>query len=187
MSKLSDFEREYFLQTRKELSAARRELDQMLYLIILVLGAIAFAMIQSDSSRDFFGEPYALIPLASALMIITSLFKIRRGKLQEMANRWFVLKEMLLRHFPDESIEQLLEGVVVSGIGQKQYVTSNVINHVILSTPIYFLLFVSAQGFSLHMGFRIAIAASMVLLHLVVSSAILWRRLKNPPATVDKS
>lgn len=50
---MSDFDREYFIQTRKEIDTEKRERDHILNIAIIVLGALGFAFIQKDESRQF--------------------------------------------------------------------------------------------------------------------------------------
>jgi len=94
----SGFDREYFLQTRKEIDTEKRERDHLLNFAVVILGALAFAVVQSEKAQQFLQEPYSLMLEISTLIILTSLFWVRRKKLQQISDRWYTLYHMALRN-----------------------------------------------------------------------------------------
>jgi hypothetical protein len=112
MKQTSDFLREYFLQTRREIDAEKESRDRLLNFIILAIGAVGFTMFQSEKADTLLAHPCALIIELSILVTITALFWLRRKKLQQIADRWFVLGNLLSRHFDEIAIEESLEAIV---------------------------------------------------------------------------
>jgi len=151
MSDMSDFEREYFLQTRREIDTEKHERDQLLNFAILVLGAIVFGVAQSENAQRFLEEATAPAIEVPALAITSTLCWIRRKKLQQIADRWFVLHLMLVEHFGSERAETSLEGIAVQGLRGRRYVWKDVVLNWALSLPLYVLLATQVPvGWRLH-------------------------------------
>ena len=88
MQEPSSFDREYFLQTRREIDTEKRERDHLLNFAVVILGALAFAVVQNEAARALVQEWYSLLFEVATLTILTSLFWVRKKKLQQIADRW---------------------------------------------------------------------------------------------------
>ena len=54
MKNPTSFEKEYFIQTRQEIDTEKRERDRILNFIVLILGAIGFALIREEVNLLYF-------------------------------------------------------------------------------------------------------------------------------------
>lgn len=171
----------YFIQTRKEIDTEKRERDQMLNFAVLVLGAIAFAISQSETAQEFLKKPEALALEIPAIVIISTLFWIRYKKLQQISDRWYTLHRLALRYFGKERVEEMLEGVVVKYLPTWRYIRKDFILNFAFSLPVYGLLFLQfLYGYSCRQWWRIILALMAIILHCVLSSIILGRKLRDP-------
>jgi len=180
MGEPSEFEREYFLQTRREIDSEKRERDQVLNFAVIVLGALAFAVVQSEKAMDFLKEPYSLVMEGATLAVLTSLFWVRRKKLQQIADRWYTTYHLLGRHYPPEQVAQSMEAVVMHGFQQARYIKKDVVLNVALSSPIYGLVFFSAVQVSAYRRVGVILATALVGIHLALSYWFLGSRFKDP-------
>ncbi|MBU0513141.1 MAG: hypothetical protein KJ621_00085 [Proteobacteria bacterium] len=183
MTDNSSFFREYFIQTRKEIDTEKRERDRILNVIVIVLGAIGFGLAQGDKGYHILYQPYAIIIEISILIIITSLFWVRRKKIEQISDRWFVLYHIFIKYFQKDSSDIFLERIVYEGFKKRRYVRKDFVLNISLSLPIYGLLTLSIlYSFWLTNNFflKILIAAVLIIFHFVISSLILYRKLKDP-------
>lgn len=118
MKLMSDFDREYFIQARKEIDTEKRERDHILNIAVVVLGALGFAFIQNDGARQFVQNMYSFLFEISVLTILTSLFFIRWMKLRQIADRWYSLYRMLNRYYGFEKSREYMETIVIKGFKQ---------------------------------------------------------------------
>ncbi len=174
-----DFHTKYFVQTRQEIDTEKRERDKLLNFAVVILGALGFTFAQSGPAQELLREPYAIAMEAATLAVITSLFWVRRKKLQQIADRWFTLWRMVQHHFPDRE-DEFLEAVVVKGLRGKRYVTKDVVLNLTLAIPIYCLLFFTVTHLSLHWLLRVLVPMCVVSLHILTSWKILGKGLANP-------
>lgn len=187
MAELTEFEREYFVQTRKEIDTEKRERDQLLNFAVIVLGALGFAVVQSEKAMEFLKQPHSLMFEVSTLVILTSLFWVRRKKLQQIADRWYTLYRMEVKRLGKQRADQLMEAVVIRGFEKARYIRKDVVLNIALSLPIYTLLFVSAFGLTLPAIICILIPALIVAVHASFSFALLATKMRDPfPTLVSK-
>lgn len=181
MSEPTDFEREYILQTRREIDTEKQERDHILNFAVVVLGAIAFAIAQNNDAEDFLRDPGSLYLEASGLVVLTAMFWVRWKKLRQIADRWFVLDRMMVRHFGPSVAAELLESVVVRDLTGRRYLVKDVVLNAALSLPIYALIAQHA-GAAAHAGdeWRAAMAAAVIAVHAGFSLLLLMRRARNP-------
>jgi len=180
------FVREYFIQTRKEIDTEKRERDQILNFAVLILGAIGFAIFQSETAQEFLQQPKALTVELPALVIITSLFWIRRKKLQQIADRWFVLHRLAERYFDKEDIEMMLEEIVLKKFLKRTYVRKDFFLNIALCLPIYGLLILQLlDGFHKDQLWRTIFIIIIVILHSIFSFFLLYIKLKNPFSQIE--
>jgi hypothetical protein len=173
----SDFDREYFLQTRREIDTEKRERDHLLNFAVVILGALAFAVVQSDKAKQFLQEPYSLMFEISTLIILTSLFWVRRKKLQQISDRWYTLYHMALRNMSEEWMSQSMEAVVINGFFKARYIRKDLALNVALSLPIYTLVFVSSLRLPFHLWLSVITGVLIVTGHLTVSWVLLAKKL----------
>jgi len=100
MSTPTEFQQAYFIQTRNEIDTEKRLRDTTLHFAILVLGAAGFVVLRSDITAVFLRSAHGLALSLSSIAIITSLFLVRREKLRQIADRWFILHGLLQKN-PD--------------------------------------------------------------------------------------
>jgi len=185
--KLSNFEREYFIQTRKEIDTEKRERDQMLNFAVLVLGGIGFGVSQSQSAQQFLQESQALVIEIPALIIITSLFWVRYKKLKQIADRWFALYRIVMRYFGRERVEEMLEGLVYKNLTGWRYILKDFVLNIALCLPVYALILLPSFNRYLPVQpWRLGVSASVIVLHCVISSIILGRKIHDPLPTLTQ-
>ncbi|WP_424348521.1 hypothetical protein [Kocuria sp. CH-021] len=161
----TDFERDYFRQTRSEIDSDKRERDLFLNFAILIIGggaAIAvgqtdfLAAIERDDNplHEQINHPAMFAVILPGLSIITALIWMRREKLVQIGIRWMVLHTMLsgrLRERPPDTTEakrlgslkmpDTLEAKMLDRFSSPgRAVRKEVILVLAVSTPIYALL-----------------------------------------------
>ena len=178
---MSDFDREYFLQTRREIDTEKQERDHILNFAVIVLGAMAFAVAQNDKAIEFLSSVEALSLEGSALVVLTALFWTRWKKLRQIADRWLVLHRMLEKE-PDSATAGLsLESIVVGRLETRWYLQKDVVLNLALCVPVYALLVAQAwTGYSSGHLWRYWTPVGLVLIHGVGSSALLLRKHRKP-------
>jgi len=181
MSEPNGFDRDYFIQTRKEIDTEKRERDQMLNFAILVLGAIGFVIYQSETAQKFLREPEAMAIEIPALVIISSLFWVRYRKLRQISDRWFTLNRMLLRYFDEKRVEEMLEGIVVKDLKEWRYIKKDIILNIALCLPIYGLLLIPFfRGWCPDQRWRLILTVVVIVAHSLLSSVVLGRKFIDP-------
>ena len=180
MEEISDFDKEYFLQTRKEIDMEKRERDQILNFAIIILGALGFAFVQSDKAKEFVKHPQSIMFEVSTLIILTSLFWVRRKKLQQISDRWYTLYRMAVRNLGKELASETMEAVVIYGFEKARYMRKDVVLNYALSLPIYTLLFISAYSVQLPLLLKLFIALTIVVIHVIISFCILATKMQDP-------
>ncbi|HUW81988.1 MAG TPA: hypothetical protein VMZ31_04215 [Phycisphaerae bacterium] len=177
---LSEFDREYFLQTRREIDTEKRERDHILNFAIVVLGAMAFAVIHSVRAEALLKDPYSVPLETSALAIVTSLFWVRRKKLQQIADRWYALYRMAVRNLGEEWVRESMEAVAIKGFTKARYIRKDVVLNVTLCLPIYALLLKTTLGLPVRLAGAIILVVMIVGGHMIVSYALLGRKFVDP-------
>lgn len=176
----SEFDREYFLQTRREIDTEKRERDQLLNFAVVILGALAFGVVQSEKAKELLQEPCSLMFEISTLIILTGLFWVRRKKLQQISDRWYTLYHMALRNLSEEWMSQSMEAVVVRGFSKGRYIRKDLALNVALSLPIYTLILVSSLGLPFCSLLSVFTAVVIVIGHLAVCWILLAKKLIDP-------
>ncbi len=180
MGETTDFRTDYFIQTRREIDTEKHSRDQILNFAVVVLGAIAFAIFRSSEANVFLTKPFAIIPECSALLMISALFWVRRKKLEQIADRWFVLHNLAEELFGEERAKSLLEGMVCKQLTRRRYIKKDLFLNFALSSPIYTLLFIHLSGFWTESIWQAVASLAVVVLHVVLSAYILGRRFRRP-------
>jgi len=180
MAELTEFEREYFIQTRKEIDTEKGERDKLLNFAVIVLGALGFAVVQSDNAKEFLQRPHSLMFEVATLIILTSLFWVRQKKLQQIADRWYTLYRMAVRRLGKQCADEMMETIVIRGFEKARYLRKDVVLNTALSLPIYTLLFVSAIGLTPHNIMRFLIPVLIVAVHASVSFYLLAKKMRDP-------
>lgn len=114
--KVSPFLLAYIVQTRKEIDTEKHERDQILNYIIVAASGIGFVAIFKAGNLSIL--PHYRLDLvfvaAAATIFLCSLFNTRRQKLQQIADRWYVLKYLLAAFLGDDQrfVGRFLEGHV---------------------------------------------------------------------------
>ena len=135
---MSQFEREYFIQTRKEIDSEKHERNTILNYAVIATGALSVIMGRSAESGQFFQSSDALFIYIPLLLLISALFSARRTKLRQIGDRWFALYDLL-------DVEGMLgkwtplERVVCEGIARKRYLSEDLLQHLALSSVVYSL------------------------------------------------
>ena len=170
---------EYYLQTRREIDTEKQERDKLLHFIILVLGAVSFSVAQSTEAQRFLQHPKGLAVTLPAMVIISSLFWVRRKKLQQIADRWHVLQDLLAGHCSSEHLGSSLEAAAMTGFAERRYVLKDAVLNGALSLAIYPLVF-----FQLDAGLKLLSTVIIFLLIVIVHGGsttwLLYRRLRSP-------
>ena len=183
MSDQGDFEAQYFIQTRREIDTEKHSRDQILNFAVVVLGAIAFAIFRSGDVKLLLTAPFAIIPECCGLLVITALFWVRRKKLQQIADRWFVLRRLAVRMLGEERSQLLLEGHVCRHLLGRRYLEKDFFLNYALCSPIYALLVVHLQGFWSGAFWWAFMAGIVIATHAVLSGLLLGHRLDIPEAS----
>ncbi len=166
MPSRDDFLREYFLQTRREIDAEKSSRDQILNFVIISLGAIGFAIFQSS---NILSNPHSIAVESSLLVFITSLFWLRRKKLQQISDRWIVLEGLLHTRIRFLPIENSLETIVLQGLKSFKYSIKDFILCICVSCPIYAVIVFSLTTW-ISLPTNILITVGIILFH----ASILW-------------
>ena len=181
MSEIEKFWADYFIQTRREIDTEKQERDKILNYAFLVMGAIAFAVAQNEKAQIFLREVEGLAVGIPALAVLSSLFWIRKKKLQQIADRWFVLRHLLQSHVDAQRLPFTLEAVVTRGLPGWRYVSKDVILNLTMSLPLYMLLVLQIQdAIADQCCWRVIASVLAIGGHAGISSLILGRRLRDP-------
>ena len=187
MDGLTGFDLEYFIQTRKEIDTEKRERDHILNVAVVVLGALSFAFIQTDKTKEFLMKPQSIALEISTLAILTSLFWTRYMKLRQIADRWYTLYNLLYRYFGVSKSNEYMEGIVIKGFSQARYLKKDVFLCIALSLPIYCLIVITVFNFSFCVLFKIGICLIVIGLHIILTLFLLCRKFKDPYNFKSKS
>ena len=138
--KMPEFEREYFIQTRKEIDSEKYERNTILNYAVIATGALSVIMSRSAASVQFLQSSGALLIYIPLLLLISALFSARRTKLRQIADRWFVLYDLLAVQGRLENRRWTpLEQVVCEGLARRRYLSEDFLQHLALSSVVYFL------------------------------------------------
>ena len=173
MQKPNKFELAYFIQTRQEIDTEKRERDHILNISVAVLGVLGFLAFRADDQGRILEERVLLALEVSVLLIITSLFYARWTKLQQIANRWFMLRRMIRWFYGKARDKEFLEGFVVSRLKKTDYQRKDMFLCLALSLPFYCL--VVASSLSLPCEWRSTVPIIVVGCHSLGSLWILSR------------
>jgi len=166
MKDLNEFEREYFLQTRREIDTEKKERDALLNFAVGVIGVAAFGVLQNDKMDAVLRHDFTRILAGCVLLLITSLMWVRRKKLQQIADRWYALRNLMLSA-KSHPTQRLLEDAVCEGLDGRAYTVKDTVVCLALSLPMYCLLLPGPSG----------IVA--VTLHIALCILVFVPRLKN--------
>ena len=181
MNDPSNFDQAYFIQTRKEIESEKHERDVLLNFAILVLGAVGFGLFQSSTAQQFIREPMSLAVEIPALTIISTLFWVRYQKLKQISERWFSLSYLSKTLFDQQKINFMLETIVTKSLTTWRYIRKDFLLNISFSLPFYGLLLVQViDGIIQAQWWRIVIAFSVFLLHIITCSFLFSRKFRDP-------
>ncbi|MCK4607109.1 MAG: hypothetical protein KAU35_07430 [candidate division Zixibacteria bacterium] len=188
MNNLESFDLEYFTQSRKEIDTEKRERDHLLNFAVIILGALCFSFIRSADAQGYLISSDALYLVISALVIVTSLFWVRWKKLQQIADRWFVLNRMLVRKYGQEFVKERLEGIAVEDLKTRRYIMKDLVLNYALSFPFYGLLLSQCMNASdPSWTFNWLAPLAIIALHVGVSAFIFRRKFADPLPGMEDS
>jgi hypothetical protein len=143
VKELNSFEREYFLQTRKEIDDEKHSRDTILNIAVAVLGGLGFALLNERKDQavgDLIQTTPATLLTISGLVIVTALMWARKMKLRQIADRWFVLRSLLIDKSTPQTNTQLLEEIACDGLTGWRYIRKDFVFVLAISTPFYVIL-----------------------------------------------
>jgi len=139
MPPISEFELQYFIQTRREIDTEKQERNKLLNYAVLATGAFSLALAQIEKSTQFLMSPWAFCLYIPLLFLISGLVAARRIKLQQISDRWLTLYDILrVREVAKDWIS--LEDTVVKGLKGKRYLYEDFWLHLGLSLIVYGLI-----------------------------------------------
>lgn len=178
---LPGFEREYFIQTRKEIDTEKRERDRLLHFAILLLGGVSVVVLQKSDMVHFLMSPAAVFLEIPLLIILTLMFWLRWKKLSQIADRWYVLYHLLRHYLGEARVKHFLEHIVVDSFRTRRYVRKDFAMNLCLCFPIYVIMIVcSLNCFAIRCSTYGAFLLLLVVSHIVISFCLLWRPVKDP-------
>jgi hypothetical protein len=112
---------------------------------------------------------------------VTGLFWLRRKKLQQIADRWFVLHNILQHHLIKLPIEETLDAIVEKDLRTTRYTRKDLCLCLSISAPIYGLFAVSLhEQFGTKLILYILTIVMIVLVHLAIAAMLMIRPFKCP-------
>jgi cytochrome bd-type quinol oxidase subunit 2 len=178
---MSDFIGDYVLQTRREIDAEKHSRDNILNVVILALGAVGFAMFKADNTVTLVKQPLALVVQVTMLATVTGLFWLRRKKLQQIADRWFVLHNILECHLSELPLAETLEAIVEKDLQTTRYTRKDVWLCVAVSCPIYGLATLSLyEQLGRQRGITGAAVTLLILVHFAIVACLMIHPFKCP-------
>lgn len=176
---LSQFEAQYFIQTRKEIDTEKQERNKLLNYALIATGASAIALAQIERSTDFLLSPWALALYLPLLLLISGIVAVRRMKLQQIFDRWNTLHGILeARKFTNQWTP--IEKTVVQGIRSRRYLYEDLALHHGLSATVYGLMIVTMiRLISDGQGLWPVLIIAPILLHSSFTTFWLLRRFKS--------
>jgi hypothetical protein len=173
---LCTFEREYFIQTRKEIDTEKQERNKILNYAILAVGGISLALSRVGEPLLFLRSPAALCLYVPLLFLISVLLVARRAKLRQIGDRWFVLESMLrVRAWPKDWTP--LECVVCRGLRGRRYLSEDFWVLLGLCIAPYLLIIWVATNLPVRWALPLFL---LVLAHAVIGSILLCRPVSPP-------
>lgn len=172
MPEFSQFETQYFIQTRREIDTEKQERNKLLHYALLAAGAIALALSQLDRTTKFLESPAALGLYCSLFLLVWGIVAARRAKLRQIYDRWISLYTMLrTKTLKREWIP--VEETVLSGIKSGRYLYEDLWLHLGLSSLIYGLIVMGSIQLVLDGNSRwLAFVNLIIPVHLLLTG---WR------------
>jgi hypothetical protein len=177
---LSQFEIQYFIQTRREIDTEKQERNKLLNYALIATGAFAIALAQIERSTEFLFSPWALALYLPLLLLISGVVAARRMKLQQIFDRWVTLYSILqVRKVANEWIP--MEKIVIQGIKGRRYLYEDFALHLGLSGIVYGLMIMTMiRLISDRQDFWPVLITIPILIHLVFTTLWLLRRFRFP-------
>lgn len=173
---LCDFEREYFIQTRKEIDTEKQERNKLLNYGILAVGGISLALSRVGEPLGFLRSPAALCLYFPLLFLISVLLVARRAKLRQIGDRWFVLESMLrVRAWPKDWTP--LEIPICRGLRARRFLSEDFWLLLALCSAPYLLILWVATGLAFRWALPLFV---LVVAHAVIGSILLCRPVPRP-------
>lgn len=180
---LSEFERQYFLQTRQEIDTEKQERNKILNYAIVALGAVALTFSRVDNPLSPLRSPAALCFYYPFLLFVSILIAARRAKMRQISDRWFVLRGILAaRSEPKGWVP--LEKIVCDGFDNKRYLAEDRLLHLGLSLVPYSLIGLVAYGLCWYWPILVVLP---VMAHLIGCDLWLRKQVKRPKTTTEST
>jgi len=170
------FAREYFFQTRKEIQRQKRERDCALALAVLAMGAVACVLAFNRNFMGFLKGPRGFVVPLVSLVSVTGLFWWRYGRLRQIAERWYVLHDMIKEHLDAGPAARTLEAVVTGGFAQGKFLCTDLVLNFVFACPFYALLLLQARIYATWWWAFVL----LILVHIAASFCLLRGSVENP-------
>jgi len=173
MPPISEFELQYFIQTRREIDTEKQERNKLLNYAVLATSAFSLALAQIEKSTQFLMSPWAFCLYIPLLFLISGLVAARRMKLRQISDRWLTLYDILrVRNVARDWIS--LEDTVIKGLKGKRYLYEDLWLHMGLSLIVYGLIVsVVVRLFQTQAAWKwVIFGAIIILFHFLTT--LLW-------------
>ena len=175
---LSQFEVQYFIQTRKEIDTEKQERNKLLHYALIAAGASAIGLAQIERSTDFLLSPWALALYLPLLLLISGIVAARRMKLQQIFDRWITLYSILQARKLAKQWTPV-EETVIHGFRSRRYLYEDFALHLGLSVMVYGLMIATMiRLISDQQSLWPLLVTAPVLLHSVFTTLWLLRRFR---------
>ena len=169
LSRVSNFEKDYFVQTRKEIDTEKQERNKLLNYGVIAIGAVSAGLLQLEIKTTGNPSPWLLAVCIPVLSLITGLVAARRIKLQQIADRWITLYT-IARKFDIEQEWKPLERTVITGLIKGRYLREDLWVHTTLSLVGYGLIGYISRSLFCYPYTWAAILVAVLLAHLFFST-----------------
>jgi FtsH-binding integral membrane protein len=173
MPPISEFELQYFIQTRREIDTEKQERNKLLNYAVLATSAFSLALAQIEKSTQFLMSQWAFCLYIPLLFLISGLVAARRMKLRQISDRWLTLYDILrVRNVARDWIP--LEDTVIKGLKGKRYLYEDLWLHMGLSLIVYGLIVsVVVRLFQTQPAWKwVIFGAIIILFHFLTT--LLW-------------
>ena len=142
LENLSEFEIQYFIQTRKEIDTEKQERNKLLNYGVVATGALTLGIMQIDKSFEILSTPLSLLIYFSLQLFIFGIVVARRVKLRHIADRWETLYDFLQHRNLDRELLWLEKKVIAGFNNRRRYLWEDFVLYCSLNIIVFgFLLY----------------------------------------------
>ncbi len=176
----TDFEKEYFIQTRKDIDSEKLVRERMFnYSILLFNAHIAiYGILNEFDISGLTLNAFSFTFFIMLMLSISGLFYARHRKLVQIAHRWVILQSMLIKTFGEEYASRTLESRVMTSFTSKGYLLKDKILGLSLLIPTYMLFLIHCSYSTPLLNI---IAVMIVSLHMILFWFFLFQKIKIGP------